>query len=90
MPPNPHSKRVFCHALHGTKRYANRLTFLKLNLEPTPPPRNESLDTPLSQIMLINSIYPHNKYECFLCCCVHILIDRKKNLVNHLPINVVM
>ena len=38
MPPNPPSKRMLRHVLHGTKRYANRLTFLKINLDPTPPP----------------------------------------------------
>ena len=37
MPPNPPNKRVLRHALHGTKRYANRLTFLKINLDPPPP-----------------------------------------------------
>ena len=62
MPPNPLANEWLCHALHGTKRYENRFTFLKIILNPTPPPRNETLDTPLSQIMLVNSIYPHNKY----------------------------
>ena len=78
--PEPPSIQVASPcALHGTKRYANKLTFHKLiNLNPTPP-RNETLDMPFSQIMLVNSIFIHIiNINVFFCCCVRILIDRKK------------
>ena len=39
---------------------------------PPPPPRNESLDTPLmSQIMLVNSIYPHNNINMLSLLCTY-------------------
>ena len=59
MPPNPLPYKWLRHALHGTKRYENRLTFHKLTSTPPPPPRNETLDMPLSQIMLVNFIFIH-------------------------------
>ena len=72
--PEPPSKRMASpRSAYGTKRYANRLTFLKIILNPhPPPPGNETLETPLSQIMLVNSIYPHNKYIFFfLLLCTY-------------------
>ena len=40
IPPNPLAYKWLRHALHGTKRYANRLTFHKLTrTPPTPPPK---------------------------------------------------
>ena len=39
IPPNPLAYKWLRHALHGTKRYANRLMhFSQINLNPTPPP----------------------------------------------------
>ena len=63
MPPNTLAYKWLHHALHGTKRYENRLTFHKLTWTPPPPPPKWNLRYAIEPDNVGKLyIYLYNKY----------------------------